>query len=104
MLDDTDSHASKNSAVESVLTEAFATGAYTHLCILAGQVCGVKRFNFTTAVVVGLDRLGHHRRYCYEHQADAQTALLVWDGHEHPSGPWIKCKGAGIDLFNPDYD
>ena len=32
---------------------------------------------------------------------DALRALLDWDGLGHPAGPWIKCKGAGIDLLNP---
>ncbi|MBU7572548.1 MAG: hypothetical protein KAF64_04270 [Hydrogenophaga sp.] len=63
----------------------------------------MKQFNYTTAVVVGLDDVGYQRRYCYEHRADAQAALSAWDGREHPSGPWIKCKGAGIDLLNPDF-
>lgn len=76
---------------------------YTDICVLLGEVCAVKQFNFTTAVVVGLDDVGYQRRYCYEHRADAQAALAVWDGHEHPTGPWIKCKGAGIDLLNPDF-
>lgn len=67
----------------------------------AGQWCAVRRFNFTTAIVVGLDALAYSRRYCYEHAVDAETALAAWDGQDHPSGPWIKCKGAGIDLLNP---
>jgi len=80
-----------------------AASGYTHICVLQDQVCAVKQFNFTTAVVVGLDDVGYQRRYCYEYQADAQAALVAWDGREHPSGPWIKCKGAGIDLLNPDF-
>ncbi|VTU46213.1 hypothetical protein SRS16P2_00548 (plasmid) [Variovorax sp. SRS16] len=74
---------------------------YADVRAIGDQVCAVKRFNFTTAVVVGLDDVGYQRRYCYEHQADARAALLAWDGRGHPSGPWIKCKGAGIDLLNP---
>ena len=31
------------------------------------------------------------------------AALAAWDGEEHPGGPWIKCKGAGIDLLNPSF-
>jgi hypothetical protein len=27
--------------------------------------------------------------------------LNIWDGADHPSGPWIKLKGLGIDLLNP---
>jgi len=54
-------------------------------------------------VVVGLDDVGYQRRYCYEHQLAARAALLAWDGRGHPPGPWIKCKGAGIDLLNPAF-
>ena len=31
----------------------------------------------------------------------ALRALRDWAGQGHPSGPWIKCKGAGVDLLNP---
>ncbi|MBB3180956.1 hypothetical protein FHW64_005395 [Variovorax sp. Sphag1AA] len=70
---------------------------------MAGEVCAIKKFNFTTAVVVGLHAQGYERRYCYEHAADARAALAAWDGRGHPGGPWIKCKGAGIDLLNPAF-
>lgn len=83
--------------------EALSANGYTDICTRRDQVCGVKQFNFTTAVVVGLDAIGYQRRYCYEHRVDAQAALAKWDGEEHPSGPWIKCKGSGIDLLNPDF-
>jgi hypothetical protein len=85
------------------LAGALLRSGYTDLRALQGQVCAVKQFNFTTAVVVGLDDVGYQRRYCYEHRADAEAALATWDGLEHPSGPWIKCKGAGIDLLNPNF-
>ncbi|UUZ66578.1 hypothetical protein LP417_34180 (plasmid) [Polaromonas sp. P1-6] len=48
-----------------------------------------------------LNESGYERRYCYEYEVDARAALKAWDGVEHPSGPWIKCKGAGFDLLNP---
>lgn len=70
---------------------------------IQNQVCGLQRFTFTTAVVVGITDQVYQRRYCYEHQADAQAALAAWNGEGHPSGPWIKCKGAGIDLLNPAF-
>lgn len=73
---------------------------YSDLRTLSREVCGVKRFNFTTALVVGLDASGRQRRYCYGHDADARAAPLQWNGEAHPGGPWIKCKGAGIDLLN----
>ena len=91
------------SGISSDLTSMLLAAGYSDLRVLGRELCGIKRFNFTTAVVVGLDVSGYQRRYCYEHDADARTALLLWDGEGHPSGPWIKCKGAGIDLLNPTW-
>lgn len=64
--------------------------------------CGVLPFAYTWAVVVNLSPDHYERRYCYEHQEDAIEGLASWPGEGHPSGPWIKCKGAGIDLLNPE--
>lgn len=72
------------------------------VCGEAG-LCAVKRYNFTYGLVVDLQPLGHGRRDCYEHLSEALSALADWDGRNHPSGPWIKCKGASIDLLNPDF-
>jgi len=96
-------HRSRKSASVSRLADVLSASGYTDFRVFQDQVCAVKQFNYTTAVVVGLDDVGYQRRYCYEHRADAQAALVAWDGQEHPSGPWIKCKGAGIDLLNPEF-
>jgi hypothetical protein len=74
---------------------------YHDVRALNGAVCAVGRFNFTFGLIVGLGWEGYERRYCYELEADARAALAEWDGQGHPDGPWIKCKGAGIDLLNP---
>ena len=58
-------------------------------------------FNFTCGLVAGLEDHGYQRRYCYEHQDDAEKALREFNGEGHPGGQWIKCKGIGIDLLNP---
>ena len=84
--------------------EAFlASQGYVQLRVIGTAVCGLHRLSFTTGLVVGLNFEGYERRYCYEHAADALAALAAWDGQEHPGGPWIKCKGAGIDLLNPSF-
>lgn len=75
---------------------------YQHLRVVDDLVCCVQRFNFTYGLVVGIDYQGYERRYCYEHEYTARAALDAWDGRGHPTGPWIKCKGAGIDLLNPN--
>ncbi|MDM0118084.1 hypothetical protein QTI66_39115 [Variovorax sp. J22R133] len=90
-------------ADSSSLMDSLSASGYTDLRMLRGKLCAVKQFNFTTAIVVGMDVVGYERRYCYEQRGEAQAALLAWDGDGHPSGPWIKCKGAGIDLLNPAF-
>lgn len=78
-----------------------AANGYTHLREIDGQVCGIQKYIFTWGLVVGLNMASYERRYCYEHEQDALEALSAWNGEGHPSGPWIKCKGDGIDLLNP---
>ncbi len=87
-------------------TELWSTleaAGYDDLRAINGVICGIRRFNYTTAIVVGLDEAGYELRYCFEHKEDAKAALRAWDGEGHPSGPWIKCKGAGVDLLNPAF-
>lgn len=67
-----------------------------------GPQCAILPFVYTYAIVVGIRVEGYERRYCYEHAKDASEALKAWDGKGHPGGPWIKCKGSGIDLLNPN--
>lgn len=84
------------------LDTILACEGYTDLVEKNGSLCALHMFVYTTGLVVGLDACGYGRRYCYEHADDARAALQAWDGLNHPSGPWIKCKGAGIDLLNPN--
>ncbi len=86
-----------------VSAQMLIAAGYVDIRMVGTQLCALKRFNFTTAVFVGLDEVGYQRRYCYEHTADARSALQAWDGSDHPPGPWIKCKGAGIDLLDPHF-
>lgn len=90
------SQSHKPATVSSNLVQMLLASGYADIRALGDQVCAVKQFNFTTAVVVGLDDVGYQRRYCYEHQADAWAALLAWDGRGHPSGPWLSNQHAGI--------
>ena len=79
-----------------------AAEGYSEVCRLSETlVCGVLRFNYTWGLMVDLSLDGYDRRYCFEHAIDAIAALKQWDGQGHPTGPWIKCKGLGIDLLNP---
>jgi len=89
---------------DSKLDVFLTSMGYTHLRDIAGVKCGLMRFNFTYGLLVGLTEDGYNLRYCYEHASDAEEALRLWGRSGHPGGPWIKCKGAGIDLLNPLLD
>lgn len=93
-----------NAEIGDGFVGTLSASGYTDIRVIRAQVCAVKTFNYTTALIVGLSELGYERRYCYEHRLEAQATLETRDGQKHPSGPWIKCKGAGIDLVNPDFN
>ena len=42
-------------------------------------------------------------RYMYATEGEAVEACVKWDGEGHPPGNWIKRKGGGPDLDNPNY-
>lgn len=92
-------HATNLSANERALLVA---QGYRQAVVRNGQVCAIKDFVYTTALLVGIDHIGYSLRYCYEHACEAEAALAAWHGQGHPGGPWIKCKGAEIELLNPD--
>ena len=96
-------HRRADTLLDSSFALELAREGYRKLCIRAGAVCGLYSFNFTTGLVVGLTPDGYERRYCYARVDEAIAALAGWDGQGHPGGPWIKCKGAGIDLLNPSF-
>jgi hypothetical protein len=66
--------------------------------------CGLRKFIFTTGLVIGMDEDRYYGRYCYSNEADALKALNEWDGKEDPSGPWIKYKGSPGERSNPEMD
>ncbi|MEJ8816129.1 hypothetical protein WKW77_34115 [Variovorax ureilyticus] len=74
---------------------------YRHIGVRDGTWCAIQRFNYTTATVVALDPVGYSRRYCYEHAEKPRPRSLAGTGGTTPARPWIKCKGASIDLLNP---
>jgi hypothetical protein len=87
----------------AVVEDVAAEAGLTELRIVGGQVCGTKRFNYTTGVVVGLGPMSYGRRYCYEHEADARAALGGREAGGRPPGLWIKRNGAGIEFLNPAF-
>jgi len=93
-----------DATIESICKE----NNYTHLRNINGAWCALHQFMFTTGLIVDIGKWAYVKRYCYEHSADAAAALAEWDGNDHPSGPWIKCKGTingeYVDLLNPKID
>lgn len=91
--------------IPACLHSVVQENGYSEVREVPGQGwCGLLPFLLTWAVVVDLTPEFYGRRYCYEHQGDAALALQSWNGIGHPSGPWIKCTGAGIDFLNPELD
>ncbi len=76
-------------------------------------VCGIKRFAFTTGLVVGLDQSGYKERYCYKNRIDAIYALIEWQemtnqrltvAGDPEDEEWIVYKGPEGDRPNPKND
>jgi len=62
------------------LRNAMEEEGYEDLREVKGRgLCGVMRFIFTTAVVVGIDWFGYVGRYCFGTKREAQDALREWD-------------------------
>lgn len=82
-------------------------GIFLHKELEGHGVIGIMRMAFTYALCSNLnpDSMYHFYdyRYCYEDFADCLNDFNTWDGAGHPKGNWIKQKGAGVDLFNPNY-
>ncbi|MBC6444651.1 MAG: hypothetical protein GDA50_04355 [Alphaproteobacteria bacterium GM202ARS2] len=57
-----------------------------------GEWACIGRMLFTWALVIGVTEQSTDRRYCYEREQDARSALETWDGIDDPPGPWIKEK------------
>jgi len=71
--------------------------------LINGVLCGLMRMAFTTGLFVGIDEIGYSYRYCYESMIEANNALAAYeDTNEFPTGDWIKRKGKGEDLANPN--
>lgn len=87
---------------DPIVQAAMKIEGYAYLRRLpTGEWAALRKFLFTTGLVVGIDLHGYRTRFCYERAEDALDALLAWDGSGDPSGPWIKEKGLGVDRLNP---
>jgi hypothetical protein len=77
---------------------------YQHPRFIEGKGwCALSQMLFTWALCVGLDPVGRKYRYCFEHHKDALDSLQNWDGQGDAPGNWIKRKGLGEDLINPNF-
>jgi hypothetical protein len=78
---------------QQTFIEFLNENGYTNIKAMQdGTCCAIQRQLYTAAIVVGLDRGGYKRRYCYERECDAREALMQWAGAGDPPGPWIKEK------------
>jgi len=79
---------------------------YYNITEINGVICGLYDYFTTCGLVVDLSTDTYERRYCYATKEEAITALMDWDGLDHPSGNWIKVKGRmnglPIDDINPN--
>lgn len=67
-------------------------------------LCGLRRFMFTTGLVIGLDEEGYFGRYCFKDLSEAKQALqnLVAIPSDYMiGGEWIKFKSELGDISNP---
>ena len=66
-----------------ILREELEAEGYYGLKVITGQgICGMSKFVFTTAIVVGLTNIGYKGRYCYPHELVKECVLAynIWDG------------------------
>jgi hypothetical protein len=78
---------------------------YHNLKVIPGLgICGLRRFIYTTAIVVGIDGTGYKGRYCYPNDKvlGCLIAFETWNGKDLPKGDWIKYKGEGGEFLNPN--
>ena len=89
---------------EVAVSAAVCEGEYTSVRRMPnGQRCALLQMVYTHALVVDISLDGYGRRYCFEHRKDAEESLQAWSGEGHPGGPWIVCKGLGVNLLNPAF-
>lgn len=63
-------------------------------------ICSLRKFIFTTGIIIGLERTFYHGRYCYSKEEEASQELKNWNGIGDPQGNWLKYKGEGGDREN----
>lgn len=70
-------------------------------------LCGLSKFAFTFGLIINLEEYSYSYRYCYPSAIEAIISINeLKEVPEYPSdmvGNWIKCKGLGLDLSNPNY-
>ncbi len=87
--------------ITTELQEHLTAEGYTFLTEFEGRgLCGVFKFMFTVAVVIGIDSMGYKGRYCYGSEYEAVHAIMHWTGQGDPPGDWIKYKGEGGERSN----
>ena len=82
-------------------------GFYFVKALDSGLEIGIIRMLFTWDLCYNINPNSMYQfydyRYMYATEMEAVEALVHWDGNGHPPGNWIKRKGNGPDLDNPNY-
>jgi len=63
-------------------------------------ICGLRKFIFTTGIIIGLNPIDYYGRYCYSSEQEASERLKNWNGIGDPKGNWLKYKGVGGEREN----
>jgi hypothetical protein len=88
-------------AEELELIEYLKTEGYSHFKKVPNHgICSLRKFIFTTGIIVGLNPIGYYGRYCYSDYNEALNELKNWDGLGDPNGNWLKYKGEGGEREN----
>lgn len=91
----------ENRKEDEKLIQFLKSEGYYEIRNIDGQgLCGLRKFAFTTGLIIGIEQLTYLGRYCFPSERDALNALNDWNGMGDPSGNWIKYKGFGGDREN----
>lgn len=66
------------------LHDGLIMDGYSALRVFNEKICGLHRFAYTVAVVVGLDRIGYEKRFCFDNLSYALSFYQGWDGLTEP--------------------
>jgi hypothetical protein len=83
------------------LIKALTLDGYYNFRLLPNYgLCCLKKYAFTTGLVIGLSKHSYFGRYCFTNEQEAMDSLKEWNGDGDPKGNWLKYKGIGGEREN----